>query len=133
MELIPTVSAGPTGLKPSASVIITAAPRSKIDGGQVGGTTVTFTGTIADLAAPFTLSGTGPGFTVEFSFTPTSADAGSLSYTGSGGGVTLTGSGTYTITGDDPDVLTLNYNAQGCADPGACRSTSSAITLTAVT
>jgi hypothetical protein len=202
VELIPTVSAGPTGLKPSASVIITAAPRSKIDGGPVGGTvtavlsggeaavspsstpvpaaaeftydapgerdksgtvqlearskrgvakatiefdtkqagyiasggtTVTFTGTIPDLAAPFNLAGTGPGFTVEFSFTPTSAAAGSLSYTGSGGGATLTGSGTYTITGDDPNLLTLNYNAEGCADVGGCRSTSNAITLTAIT
>ncbi len=98
-----------------------------------GGTTVTFTGTIPDLAAPFTLAGTGPGFTVEFSFTPTSAAAGSLSYAGSGGGATLTGSGTYTITGDDPNLLTLNYNAEGCADVGGCRSTSNAITLTAVT
>ena len=201
VELIPTVSAGPTGLKPSASVSITAAPRSKIDGGPVGGTvtavlsggeasvtpsstpvhadaeftyvapgerdksgavqlearskrgvakasiqfdtkqagyvasggtTVTFSGTIADLAAPFTLAGTGPGFTVEFSFAPTSAAGGSLSYTGSGGGATLTGSGTYTITGDDPNLLTLTYNAQGCADVGGCRSTSNAITLTAV-
>lgn len=38
VTLAPTVSAGPTGLDPSASVTITAAPRSKIDGGAVGGT-----------------------------------------------------------------------------------------------
>ncbi len=37
VELKPTVSAGPRGLKPSASVTVTAAPRSKIDGGPVGG------------------------------------------------------------------------------------------------
>lgn len=36
--LEPTVSAGPTGLDPGATVTITAAPRSKIDGGAVGGT-----------------------------------------------------------------------------------------------
>jgi hypothetical protein len=95
-----------------------------------GGTTVTFTGTIPDLAAPFTLAGTGPGFNVDFSFAPTSDRGGALTYTGSGGGVTLSGSGTYTITGDDP-VLTLDYNAEGCATPGGCRATSNAITLTA--
>jgi hypothetical protein len=38
VDLKPTVSAGPTGLAPSASVTITAAPRSKIDGTPVGGT-----------------------------------------------------------------------------------------------
>jgi hypothetical protein len=38
VTLDPTVSAGPTGLDPSASVTITAAPRSKIDGSAVGGT-----------------------------------------------------------------------------------------------
>jgi hypothetical protein len=38
VELTPTVSAGPKGLSPSASVTITAAPRSKIDGGPTGGT-----------------------------------------------------------------------------------------------
>jgi hypothetical protein len=37
VALMPTVSAGPKGLSPSASVTITAAPRSKIDGGPVGG------------------------------------------------------------------------------------------------
>lgn len=35
--LKPTVSAGPSGLTPGSSVTIAAAPRSKIDGGPVGG------------------------------------------------------------------------------------------------
>ena len=38
VTLAPTVSDGPTGLRPGASVTITAAPRSVIDGGPAGGT-----------------------------------------------------------------------------------------------
>ncbi|HEX4982084.1 MAG TPA: hypothetical protein VFV63_10320 [Ilumatobacteraceae bacterium] len=95
-----------------------------------GGTEVTFSGTIADLAAPFTLQGAGQGFDVEFAFTPASPTAGALAYTGSGDGFTMQGSGTYTIAGADPDPLTLTYNANGCVDIGGCRATTSAITLT---
>jgi hypothetical protein len=40
VELKPTVSAGPSGLQPGASVTITAAPRSRIDGSPVGGSVV---------------------------------------------------------------------------------------------
>ena len=95
-----------------------------------GGTEVTFSGTVADLAAPFTLVGVGQGFDVNFSFTPTSPTAGALTYTGSGDGFTMEGSGTYTIAGADPDPLTLTYNANGCVDIGGCRETTNAITLT---
>ena len=38
VKLEPTASPGPKGLKPSSTSEITAAPRSKIDGGPVGGT-----------------------------------------------------------------------------------------------
>lgn len=38
VALDPQVSAGPKGLQPGASVTVTAAPRSKVDGGKVGGT-----------------------------------------------------------------------------------------------
>jgi hypothetical protein len=200
--LAPTVSAGPKGLDPSASVTITAAPRSRMDGGPVGGTVtaelaggaasvdptatkvpadatftyiapgeknqtgtvalesrskrgvgratidfdtkqsgytasggsgVSFSGTVADLAAPFTLAGVGNGFTVEFSFTPSDSTSGSLSYSGSGGGAELIGSGTYSIAGSEPGPLTLTYNAEGCASVGGCRSTTNAITLTPIT
>jgi hypothetical protein len=199
VELKPSVSAGPTGLATSASVTITAAPRSKVDGGAVGGkvtalltggesavspsstplpadaqftydapsevdktgtvslearsrrgvakatidfdtkksgyvasggTEVTFSGTVPDLALPFELEGAGQGFTVSFSFTPTDASTGMLTYSGSGGGVTLNGTGTYTITGEDPDPLTLTYSAQGCVNVGGCRNTTNSITLT---
>lgn len=55
------------------------------------------TGTICDLAKPFTIAGSG--VTVEF--TPTSDTAGSYSYTGAADGVTMSGSGTYTATVSD--------------------------------
>ena len=38
VKLEPTVSDGPTGLRPGAAVTITAAPRSVMDGGPAGGT-----------------------------------------------------------------------------------------------
>ena len=198
VKLEPTASPGPKGLKPGSTSDITAAPRSKIDGGPVGGSVtaaltaggasvepvstkvpadatftylapdeknktgtvslearskrgvakaaidfdtagvytasggseVTFSGTVADLAAPFTLSGAGQGFNVTFSFTPSNETAGALTYTGTGDGFTMNGTGTYTIAGADPDPLTLTYNADGCVSIGGCRATTNAITLT---
>ncbi len=201
VELTPTVSAGPKGLAPSASVTITAAPRSKIDGGQVGGNVtatltgggssvtpsatkvpadatftyvapeqknekgtvalesrsrrgvgkatidfdtkqsgytasggggVEFSGTVSDLGAPFTLSATGDGFTVDFSFTPTDARSGSLAYSGGGGGVTMSGTGTYTISGEEPGPLAMAYESEGCVAGGGCRANSGTITLTPI-
>ena len=201
VELTPTVSAGPKGLAPSASVTITAAPRSKIDAGKVGGSVtatltgggssvapsatkvpadatftyvapdkknetgtvalearsrrgvgkatidfdtkqsgytasggggVEFSGTVSDLSAPFTLSAVGDGFTVEFSFTPTDARSGSLAYSGGGGGVTMSGTGTYSISGDDPGPLAMAYDSEGCVAGGGCRANSGTITLTPI-
>jgi hypothetical protein len=191
-------------LKPSTSVTITAAPRSKIDGGAVGGTVtatlsgdtsvepsgskvkadakftyvapgekdksasvalearskrgvakadvvfdtkpggyvasgggsgIVVSGSVPDLSAPFTLTGTGTGFTVTFDYTPTAPDgrSGTLRYSGKGGGVTLKGTGDYTIAGDDGEVLTMTSNNQGCATPGGCRSHVETITLTPTT
>ena len=201
VALTPTVSAGPKGLMPDASVTITAAPRSKMDaqavGGSVtaelvnggasvtpsatkvpadatftyvapgqkdetgtvalesrsrrgvgratidfdtkqsgytasGGGAVTFSGAVADLAAPFDLAGTGAGFTVEFSFVPADSRSGSLSYTGAGGGATMSGTGTYTISGDEPGPLLLSYENEGCTNVGGCRANSGEITLTPI-
>ncbi|WP_155389123.1 hypothetical protein [Catellatospora paridis] len=201
VALKPTAAPGPKGMKPSATSTINAAPRSRIDGGPVGGTvraaltaggaavtpsdskvkadaTFTYTapdapdksgtvslearskrgvakasidfdtkqgayvasgglavkvsGTVPDLAAPFDLQGQGKGFTVVYSYTPTSATGGTYTYRGSGGGVSMAGSGTYQITGSDP-VLTLKQNAHGCVNlPGGCARTANVITLTRV-
>ncbi|MEU8617602.1 hypothetical protein [Streptomyces sp. NPDC048623] len=198
VALKPTASPGPKGMKPGATSTINAAPRSRIDGGPVGGTVkatltaggasvkpdgskvkadATFTyaapdapdktgtvslearsrrgvakasidfdtkqgayvasggtqvkvsGTVTDLAAPFTLQGQGTGFTVVYSYTPTSGTGGTYTYAGSGSGVKMNGSGTYQITGSDP-VLTLKQTGHGCVDVGGCSTTTNVITLT---
>lgn len=198
VTLKPTVSSGPKKLKPGASSTITAAPRSRIDGGPVGGTVkatlsaggagvkpdgskvkadatfvytapdaenktgtvslearsrrgvakasidfdtkqgayvasggteVKVSGTVEDLALPFSVKGKGAGFTVVYSYTPTSATGGTVSYKGSGAGVTMKGSGTYKITGDDP-VLTLKQTVKGCVNVGGCRTTTNVYSLT---
>ncbi|MBO9520986.1 MAG: hypothetical protein J7518_05555 [Nocardioidaceae bacterium] len=196
--LRPTASPGPKGMKPGTSSTVSAAPRSRIDGGPVGGTVkatltaggdavspdgtkvkadATFTymapdapdktgtvslearsrrgvakasidfdtrqgayvasggtqvkvsGTVADLAAPFDLQGKGTGFTVVYSYTPTSSTGGTYTYAGSGSGVTMKGSGRYRITGNDP-VLTLTQTGRGCVNVGGCATTTNVITLT---
>jgi hypothetical protein len=96
-----------------------------------GGPGVTVTGLVADLTAPFTLTGAGEGFTVTYSYSPTSETAGTMTYTGSGAGFTMSGSGTYTITGEDPE-LTLTATHYGCVDIGGCRTNTDVITLTPV-
>ena len=95
-----------------------------------GGGGVSVSGAVDDLEKPFTLQGVGAGFTVVFSFTPSSATAGSLSYSGSGGGAGLEGSGTYTISQSGNDTLALNYTTGGCADIGTCHDNSGTVTLT---
>ena len=97
-----------------------------------GGTGVSFSGTIADLEAPFELSGRGAGFTVTFSFSPDNTRSGSLSYSGAGGGANLTGTGTYSISGDDPDLLEMTVVTSGCADVGTCRDNTDVVTLTRI-
>ncbi|MET8151776.1 hypothetical protein ACIBSW_08585 [Actinoplanes sp. NPDC049668] len=196
--LKPTASPGPQGMKPGATSTINAAPRSRIDGGPVGGsvtanltaggaavkpagskvkadatfaytapdapdksgtvslearsrrgvakasvdfdtkqgayvasggTQVKVSGTVPDLAAPFDLKGAGTGFTVVYSYSPTSDGGGTYKYAGSGSGVTMKGSGTYRITGDDP-VRTLTQTGNGCVNVGTCANTTNVITLT---
>lgn len=202
VALVPTVSSGPKGLAPSASVTIMAAPRSKVDGkptggkvtaqltgggasvspsgtkvpadatftyvapnkknetGEVllesrsrrgvakatinldtkqsgytasgGGGGISISGTVADVALPFSLQGVGTGFTAEFAFVPADATSGTLTYTGSGGGANMAGTGTYEISGDEPGPLTLAAETGGCVDIGRCKSNAATITLTPI-
>ncbi len=190
-----------TGLAPSASVQILAAPRSKVDGSPTGGTVsatlagdtsvdpagskvaadarfayvapgekdksasvsmearsrrgvakadvafdtketaytasggagnITFSGTVPDLTQPFTIAGAG-GAALTFSYSPTDATgrAGRMSYTGSVGGYQLTGSGSYTIAGDEGGILTLTQASDACAaGPLGCAGGAAVITLT---
>lgn len=94
-----------------------------------GGTQVKASGTVTDLTAPFALHGKGRGFTVVYSYTPASSTGGTYTYAGSGGGVSMRGSGTYRITGSDP-ILTLTQTGKGCVNVGGCSTTTNVITLT---
>ncbi|HXD45392.1 MAG TPA: hypothetical protein VN655_09695 [Pseudolabrys sp.] len=58
-------------------------------------------GTACDLAKPFTVSGSGGGMKVTFSYAPASGTAGKVSYTGGGPGAPMAGAGTYAVTLDD--------------------------------
>lgn len=97
-----------------------------------GGSGVKFAGTIADLEAPFELSGQGVGFTVTFAFTPANATSGSLTYSGAGGPASMMGQGTYTIAGGDPDQLEMTLVTGGCVDIGKCKDNTDVVTLTRV-
>jgi hypothetical protein len=69
------------------------------------------TGTICDLAKPFTIAGSG----ITVQFTPTSETAGSYSYTGSAGGATLSGNGAYTASVTDQGG-TITASGTGTAE-----------------
>jgi hypothetical protein len=97
-----------------------------------GGNGLTVTGEIDDVSQPFELKGTFPGGSATFSYTPTSDRAGSVTYSGGGGGAKVTGSGTYTISEAEGGVLTLTQTTEGCADVGACRTNTEALTLTPI-
>ncbi len=121
-----------------------------------GGHGISVTGKIRDLALPFKLVGVGNGFTVNFLYLPAESapedpsasgtDAGlgdaaaanndaagrsgTVTYEGSGGGMMMTGKGTYTITGDEGGPLTMNVETSGCVDQGGCKDNTETITLT---
>jgi hypothetical protein len=96
-----------------------------------GGGDMTVSGTVADITKTFTLNGVFPGASVTFAFFPDGESGGSYTYKGSGGGVQLSGQGTYTVDDSDPDgVLVLTGHSNGCATPGGCRDNTDVITLT---
>ena len=57
-------------------------------------------GTACDLTKPFTVSGSGGGMKVTFSYAPAGATGGKVSYTGGGPGAPMAGAGTYSVTLD---------------------------------
>lgn len=107
-----------------------------------GGSGMTVTGRVADIAKPFTVNGTFEGGTATLSFTPGATviepstgeifSSGTLTYAGGGSGVTVSGAGTYEISGNAGEPLTLAFDVDGCATPGECRATTGVITLTPV-
>lgn len=94
---------------------------------------ITISGSICGTVdAPFTLNGSIEGGSVTFNYSPASEKGGSVSYTGSGYGFSVSGSGTYKISGSDDGPLTLVQTNNGCVDgvDGSCRTTTETITLT---
>ena len=96
-----------------------------------GAANVTFSGTVPDLTQPFTIADAGDAALI-FSYAPdASGRAGRMSYTGNVGGYKLSGSGPYTISGDEGGVLTLTQTSDVCAaGPLGCAGGSAVITLT---
>lgn len=97
-----------------------------------GGGQVTVNGTIDSITSAFTVNGAGDGFRVTFTFTPGDRTGrhGSVTYEGAGNNFTMSGSGTYTISGDDPGPYTLKHSEYGCVDVGGCRNNSHTWKLT---
>ncbi len=91
---------------------------------------ISITGTVSDITEPFTLEGVFEGGEASLTFVPTDEHGGSYTYTGGGSGVTVSGGGTYTLEGNEGEVLTLRYSGDGCANPGGCAKTSAVVILT---
>ncbi|WP_426572123.1 hypothetical protein [Aquihabitans sp. McL0605] len=95
-----------------------------------GGSGLTVSGQIDDLSKPFTLKGEFPGAQVTLKYTPADDRRGSYTTQFSGSGVSGSTTGSYTIAGEDGEVLTLTGNGNGCVAQGGCRATTEVITLT---
>ena len=97
-----------------------------------GGGGVTVNATIGSVKAPFTVNGAGNGFVVTFSMTPGDATGtfGNITYEGSGSGVTMSGTGEYTISGKDPGPYQLQMTVSGCVDGGQCSTNTDTWKLT---
>ena len=96
---------------------------------------LTLTGTIASLTQPFTTDITFVGGSGAFAYTPSDERSGSVEVSGSGGGATLTGGGTYTIAdsgaGDGTLIMTVQINS--CVDVSSiCRDSTLPVVLTPV-
>ncbi len=91
---------------------------------------ISISGTVTDIESPFTLDGEFEGGEAVLTFVPTDEHGGTYRYTGGGSGVSVRGRGTYTLEGNEGEVLTLRYSGSGCARPGVCGQTSAVVTLT---
>lgn len=94
---------------------------------------ITISGSICGtLDAPFSLTGAIDGGSVSFTYLPASEKDGNVNYTGSGYGFSISGSGTYKVSGAEDGPLTLIQTENGCVDgvDSSCRVTTETITLT---
>jgi hypothetical protein len=76
---------------------------------------VVYSGTICSLEQPFAVTGTHPLFVLPFKFVPSSATAGTMSYTANGSGVASAGGGPYTVEGADTDTPRIVVKSQSTA------------------
>jgi len=90
---------------------------------------ITVSGVVANVHEAFTLEGTFEGGSATLSFTPTSDQGGTMSYSGGGSGVTVSGDGTYTLTDDRDGSYTLSYSSYGCTSVGTCADQQAVISL----
>lgn len=97
-----------------------------------GGASISVTGQVADLLAPFTLEGEFPGGKAVFEYVPVNIGGGAVSYTIAGSGVTGSGEGIYSLKGQANGVYLLEQTTNGCVDgiANSCRTNSEVITLT---
>jgi hypothetical protein len=90
---------------------------------------ISISGTVSDIDAPFTLEGEFQGGSATLVFSPTSDQGGTMSYSGGGSGVTVSGDGSYTLVDDGDGSYTLRYTSQGCTSLNTCREQSAVISL----
>lgn len=97
-----------------------------------GGASISVTGEVADLLAPFTLEGEFPGGHAVFDYVPVSIGGGAVTYALSGSGVTGSGEGIYSLTAQPNGVYLLEQTTNGCVDgiANSCRTNTEQITLT---
>lgn len=99
-----------------------------------GGAEIAITGRVTSLETVFTLQGTFPGGTAEFTYTPVSPGGGAVEYAAAGSGVTASGEGIYSLTPQGDGTILLEQTTDGCVDgiPNSCRTNTEVITLTPV-
>lgn len=99
-----------------------------------GGGGMAASGEIGDLTRPFTLTGSGDGFAITMTYLPAEdGRSGTMSYEGGGSGVAMSGSSTYTVSGEEGGPLTLEQTGAGCVNHGGgCANGTEVITLTPI-
>jgi len=119
-----------SSLKVAEDMLKVACPKGFTASG--GGARIKVTGTVRAIDMPFRLEGVFPGGKAAFVYTPDGPEAGSVSYTLAGGGVSGSGEGSYTLSPVADGTYTIKQTTNGCIDgvPNSCRQNSETITLT---
>ena len=102
-----------------------------------GGQNIAISGTICGaLSDPFALNGLVPdGKKITFSYSPAGETGGTYTYSGGASGITVSGTGTYTIRAGSGDTLILKQSDNGCVTNipgGTCAAHTNEVTLTPI-